>query len=210
MKKIAVTQRIIENESYFELRDTLDTNWASFFECSDFIPVLLPSEYDFESYFKEFKIDGILLTGGNDLSSINKSLASEKRDAFEKKLISYAIKNNIPLLGVCRGLQIIAEFFGSDFIKVENQVKINHSLKVNKNSKYYSDLILLDKVNSYHNYAVNNISDELMISATNENKIIKAIEHKKYKIFGQMWHPERELPYRENEINLINKILGEK
>ncbi len=138
----------------------------------------------------------------NELSDYHLFVAIENGKA--------CLKNNIPLLGVCRGLQIIAEFFGSDFIKVENHIKINHSLKVNKNSKYYSDLILLDKVNSYHNYAVNNISDELMISATNENKIIKAIEHKKYKIFGQMWHPERELPYRENEINLINKILGEK
>jgi len=203
MIKIAVTQRLLSNESYYEPREALDTRWGLLFEKLGFLPIALPIEYDFKNYFNSISIDGILLTGGNDLSSISPNEESIKRDMFEKKVIKYGIENDIPIFGVCRGMQIIAEYFGADFIEVQNQVSIKHSLKVNSKSKYANELNNLNKVNSFHNYAINNMPNELLVSATNENNIVKAIEHKKYKIFGQMWHSEREDIFNIDEMNLI-------
>lgn len=209
MKKIAVTQRLMVNESYYELRETLDINWGSFFQKLDFLPIILPINYDFEEYFNNIDIDGILLTGGNDLNSIVPSKESSKRDNFEKKIIEYGIVHKIPIFGICRGMQILAEYFNADFIQVKNQVNIRHTLQVNKDSQYVHELNKLSEVNSFHNYAVKNISDELIISAWDKNGIVKAIEHKHYKIFAQMWHSEREKPFNENELFLIKKFFSD-
>lgn len=208
MKKIVVTQRLILNDEYYEVREALDVQWGKLFSKLEFIPIILPYEYDFEAYFTNIEIDGILLTGGNDLNSINANNISLKRDSFEKKLLDYSIENNIPIFGICRGMQVIAEYFNSEFSKVDNQVGINHKIKVNKESKYFDLLNKLDIVNSYHNYSLKNVSKELLISATTEDGIIKAIEHKKYKIFGQMWHSERKLPFDVNELNLIKTFFN--
>lgn len=209
MKKIAITQRLILNDSYYELREALDVRWSLLFKELDFLPIVLPIEYDFKKYFESIEIDGIFLTGGNDLSIINSSNISIQRDLFEKKLIKYGIKNQIPIFGVCRGMQIIGESFGADFKKVENQVAIRQNLEVNNDSKYYKYLKSLDDVNSFHNYAIKNLPEDFLISAKSENNIIKAIEHKKYKIFGQMWHSEREKPFVRNELNLIQKFFND-
>ena len=209
MKKIAITQRLILNDSYYELREALDVNWALLFSELNFLPIVLATKYDFEKYFESINIDGILLTGGNDLNSINGNEVSKQRDIFEKKLVEYGIQNDIPIFGICRGMQIIAEYFGSDFKEVENQVDIKHTLKINNKSKYFNELNKISEVNSFHNYAIHNLHNEFLVSATNQDGIIKAIEHKKYKIFGQMWHSEREEPFDENELNLIQKFFND-
>ena len=195
---------MILNDSYYELREALDVKWGELFKELDFLPIILPFEYNFEQYFKIIKINGILLTGGNDLNSLNPSAESKQRDDFEFKLIKYGIENNIPIFGVCRGMQIIVKYFKCEFKKVTNQVAIKHKLIVNNKSIYKQYLDKIDMVNAYHNYAIELINDEFIVSAWNEDKtIIKAIEHKKYKIFGQMWHSEREEPFNKNELDLI-------
>ena len=147
-KKIAITQRLIPNDSYQELREGLDVRWGSVFQALNFLPIILPIEYDFEKYFKTIGISGIFLTGGNDLNILKPGAISLQREVFEKKLIDYGIKNNIPIFGVCKGMQLIAEYFGSNFRKIEGQVAIRHILRVNKDSKYFNKLIKLDMVNS--------------------------------------------------------------
>ncbi len=209
MKKIVVSQRLILNQDYHEVREALDIQWGLLFEQLDFLPIILPYEYSFEKYFNSMQIDGIVLTGGNDLSSLNYSKESKKRDIFEKKLVKYGITNNIPILGICRGMQIISEYFGSDFESVANQVNTRNELKINNESKYYNRLMKISNVNSFHNYCIKNISEELLVSATDFNGIIKAIEHKKYNIFGQMWHSEREEPFSNDELNLIKEFFND-
>ena len=207
MKKIAITQRLISNQSYFEIREGLDIKWGKLLKKSNFIPIILPIEFDFKKYFESIKIDGILLTGGNDTNIMKSNELSLKRDIFEKKLIEYAIKNHIPILGVCRGMQIIAEYFGASFKKAKGQIAIRHSLKINKKSKYFKELKKISTVNSFHNYAIDILPKNLIVSATNHDGMIKSIEHIKYKIFGQMWHTERENYFKGNQINLIKKIF---
>ncbi|MBN2782742.1 MAG: gamma-glutamyl-gamma-aminobutyrate hydrolase family protein [Campylobacterales bacterium] len=207
MKKIAITQRLTQNDTYFEEREMLDTAWGRLFEQIDFLPIVLPYECDFKNYFDSLEIDGILLSGGNDLNSLNPNELSQKRDAFELKIIKYAIENSIPLFGVCRGMQIIAKYFNASFEQVNNQVNIKHKLKVNEKSKYFDKLTKIKTVNSFHNYAIKDICDEFIISATNEKNMIKAIEHKKHKIFAQMWHSERVVPFDKNELNLIKEFF---
>ena len=207
MKKIALTQRLLLNQNYFEVREALDIKWGGLFKKLNFLPVILPIEFEYKKYFNSIKIDGIILTGGNDLNVLNKNNLSLKRDQFEKKIIRYAIKKDIPIYGMCRGMQIISEYFGASFKKVKGQVAIRHSLTINKKSKYFKELNKLSTVNSFHSYAIDGLPKNMMVSATNENGIIKAMEHKKYKIFGQMWHSERENFFDKNQTILIKKFF---
>lgn len=207
MKKIAITQRLYINENYFELRETLDTQWGAICSELNFLPIILPIEKDFMEYFDAIKIDGIILTGGNDLNSLNKDSVSLKRDIFEKKLIKYSVENKIPIFGVCRGMQIIGEYFGASFKKVQNETGIRHNLKVNDQSKYFNELKKLRNVNSFHNYAIDVLPENFLISATSENGIIKSIEHCNHKIFCQMWHSEREERFDKNQIDLIKSFF---
>ena len=207
MKKIAITQRLIENVGYFEIRDALDIEWGKLFSSLGYLPILLPTEYDFKKYFEEFEINGIILSGGNDLSSIFPDELSKKRDAFEKELLSFAIKKDIPVLGICRGMLVIAEYFNGEFKKVDGHVGINHKILISDESKFNHDLKYIGDVNSYHNYSVEKISGDFVISAKSEGGVIEAIEHKKYKIFGQMWHSERQAPLNANELKVIKKLF---
>ena len=209
MKKILITQRLKEHSDYFEEQEALDISWGELFNEIGFLPIVLPYEYDFKNYFREFKIDGILLTGGNDLSLFHRSRLSEKRDDFELKLIDAAIKNSIPIFGVCRGMQIIAHYFKSSFKSVENQVNTKHTLVVNQSSKYAKYLNMIEEVNSFHNFAVESVSEEFLISASDKNGVIKAIEHKKYKIFAQMWHSERVHPFNAEELELMKVFFND-
>ena len=208
MKKIAITQRLISNDNYYEVREALDTRWAKLFEELDFIPIVLPIDINFKKYFKHFQIDGIFLTGGNDLNNLNTNNLSRLRDIFELNLISYGIENEIPIFGVCRGMQIVAKYFESTFKKVKNHVAVNHKLTVSKNSKYRENLLKLDIVNSYHNFAIDKIGNNLIASAFSDDKSIEAIEHTEIKVFGQMWHSERQQPYKKGELDLIKTFFN--
>ena len=146
MKKIAITQRLIDNDSYKEIRETLDINWGKIFSQMNFLPIVLPYEIDFKIYFKKLKIDGVILTGGNDLDTINPNNLSSKRDAYEKDLIKFVISKNIPLFGVCRGMQIIASYFGANFKKVNTEVATRHTIVLNRASKYFTELSNLKKL----------------------------------------------------------------
>ena len=82
MKKILITQRLISNQSYYEIREALDTNYSKLLSKSGFLPIALPYEINFIDYFNEFNISGILLTGGNDLNSFSSNTTFYRSNIF--------------------------------------------------------------------------------------------------------------------------------
>ena len=76
----------------------------------------------------------------------------------------------------------------------------------NSASKYYKGLSDLKK--STHLITIkDSITSDFIVSARKTDGLIKAIEHKKYKIFAQMWHSEREDPYNEVEMEMIKNFF---
>lgn len=208
LKKIAITQRLTENNNYYEIRDALDNRWALLFKSLDYIPILLPTSYDFKRYFEAIEINGIILSGGNDLGYMTNDILSKKRDIFENAIIKFAIQENIPILGVCRGMQIIAHYFKGEFENADGHVGTNHKIVVNTGSAFNEYLKKLDFVNSYHNYGIRKISEGFIISARSEDGLIEAMENNEYDIFCQMWHSERKNPFDENELMIIKKLFN--
>lgn len=169
-----------------ELRFCIDTKLIDWVLKLGFKPLLV-SDLKILNFFlnqKNFKVEGILLSGGNN---INKNSLRYK---IEKKLIEISKRRKIPLLGICHGMQFMNVYEGGSLKKVKNHVRINHKIKSNF---YYPS-----KVNSFHEYGIKKLGRNFEIIAYSEDNEIEAIKHKKYNWLGWMWHPER-----EKKFNLI-------
>ena len=199
MKKILVTQRIDFIESRSEYRDSIDQRLLTFLSYCGYLAFTIPNfsnnctnkNFLIDNWLKSFSFDGILLSGGND---INEFLI---RDDIEKLLISYSIKNDIPLFGICRGMQMMALYLGSNLKKVEGHVKKRHKLKGEIDFE----------VNSFHNYSIEDCPSSFKILARSLDDQIEAISHKKYPWKGCMWHPEREDRFTDYDKKMIQSVF---
>lgn len=207
MKKLAITQRLVKAKNN-EIRECLDINYSKLFLKCGYLPLPIPYDASFHVFHQLLQFDGVVLTGGNDLSIFNTDDLSILRDDFEYKILEFCLKYSIPVFGICRGMQLMANFFGADISKVTNHVDTNHDLIVNLNSKYAKILKKIDRVNSFHNYGIVSVSKDLLISAKTEDGVIEAFEHKNFKLFGQMWHSERDqYPFDNKQIDLIKALF---
>ena len=181
-----------------DVRDVIEQNYINYFESLkiNLIPVSNKTT-NLNKYF-DLPIKGIILSGGNDIGEKWSGLSStssvdEHRDEFEISLIKFGIKNNMPILGICRGIQMINCFFGG---KLEINNKSLHSIGehiVNiTNTKQGNNTEVL--VNSYHNQIIsqNTLSKSLRSFAKNPvDNSIEGLYHPKLPIAGIQWHPER-------------------
>ena len=195
MKRIIISQRVDLIESYNERRDALDQRWAEFLweaGCVG-IPVFnhAPS---LTELLESIQADGILLSGGNSPASYGGS--APERDDTDEMLISHALKNNKPLLGVCRGMQSIVLHYGGTLRKVEGHVAVRHDLDTKRN------------VNSYHGYAPDLIPGELTVLAKTADGAVEYIKHKTLPVTGIMWHPERESPFAPEDLELLRELFA--
>ena len=202
MKKIGITLRVENFTEYDEKRDAISHDWINYLSNKNILPIFIPNNLlNLNLFLDTINLDGIILSGGDNPGE------SLERDVTEKKLLNYGIKKNIPIIGICRGLQVINNFFGGK-IKIDtsnSHVKINHKIEIieDKFKKFFNSNELI--VNSFHNNIIleNFLGKELKIFAkSTHDNTIEGIIHEKLPIMGVMWHPEREKI--EKEINLIN------
>lgn len=193
VKVIGISQRLLENTSYFEIRETLSTDWGEFFKgyLEGFLPLPLSYAIPFSSYVESGILSGIILSGGNDLNSLNPNSLSKKRDLYENAIITYCLKEKIPLLGVCRGAQKIAEYFGSECKKCEGHIQ-KHLIKDKSKREFL--------VNSYHNYSIMRLGEDLEPIHYAEDGSVESFLHKNAQIYGVMWHIERESGMEETQL----------
>lgn len=129
------------------------------------------------------KFDKILLSPGPDIPS-----KAGKMPEILK--LFYKIK---PILGVCLGMQAIAEFFGSKIINLKNVYHgIDKEIKILKDDYLFNNLEKKQNVGLYHSWAVSNeyISPDLVVTSVSADGIIMSISHVVYDIKGVQFHPE--------------------
>ena len=193
---IALTSNI--KKHYKNYCDFVDYYWINFFEKKKINFIVLPnSKIATASILNKFKkkIDIVILQGGNDIYTKNKTI--NKRHAIEKYVIDFSIKNKLPVLGLCRGMQVLNLFFGGKLIKVKNHMRSFHQIKYFNKNNFLKKRVL--KVNSFHNFGINKkiLGTNLETIAVAPDNTIEEFKHLKYKIYGTMWHPERENNYKK-------------
>ena len=142
-------------------------------------------------------ISGILLTGGNDLSAYGGD--APERDATENVLIDIAEKTALPVLGVCRGMQMIQHRFGIRLERVAGHVASQQVISIDGEPT---------EVNSYHNFGAMETRLPLKAWAFADDGVVKAVRHTTERIMGIMWHPERLKPFASRDISLFQQFFG--
>src|SRR5271165_6978792 len=105
MKTVAITQRVEVVPGFGERRDCLDQAWTRFLAACGLLPVLVPNVTDVAlALCERANVSGVLLTGGNDLAALGGD--APERDAVENALLDFAEQHKLPVLGVCRGMQL--------------------------------------------------------------------------------------------------------
>lgn len=146
------------------------------------------------------EVDCIICQGGDDYND------------FDLEVIKYCYDNNIPLLGICLGMQTMSILFNGKLEDLNNlnhksKEKYVHNVNINKDSKLYQ-ILKSDKimVNSRHKSYIT--KTDLKISAISEDGIIEAIEDSSKKFFiGVQWHPENMVEYNNIEEKIFAYFL---
>jgi len=198
MTLVAVTQRVVNVQEYEERRDALDQRWSDFLFACDCKPLLLPNRVELAlQMVSSFPVQGLLLTGGNNLVSLGGD--APERDQTEHKLIDYFVEAHLPVLGICRGMQLIQERAGINLEKVARHVAVEHLVSTNEGPSL---------VNSYHNFGTTVSTEELLVDARAEDGVVESVRHHNLALFGIMWHPERVTPFAERDIQFFKNVFG--
>ena len=204
MKRIGLSQRVDTLNDLLEIRDCLDHNWADLLSFCGFLPIPLCNNIkDIETYLDQVALDGLILTGGNDLAVCNTTNASETRDRFELGAITYCSKNQIPVFGVCRGMQVINVWCGGSLKAIEGHVGSIHDITVL--DKKFADGVGRIEVNSFHSFGISEsgLGNKLVPLALDEQGFIEAALEKEKNFLGVMWHPERVNPFNPIDYKMI-------
>ena len=204
MKTVAVSQRIDHYPDRNERRDALDQRLSCFLMECGFVPLPVPNGLNIVNlnksskptslvgWLEKFKPNAILLSGGNDIGSC------PDRDLTEEYLMEFAAMRKIPVLGICRGMQMIATLSGSVLRKTTGHIRTRHVLQGG---------IILGEVNSYHDMTIDSCPANYKVLATSEDGEIEAIRHNSFPWEGWMWHPEREIGFDSRDITRIKFLF---
>jgi len=205
-----------------EKKLVINKSYAKVIKIAGGIPVILPPFIQ-ENDFIQFNniIDGILLTGGGDIDpryfgknpQTGLGRIDPIRDVFEIKLCRWAIERDLPVLAICRGIQVlniacggtINQDLSGEFIKHEQESPCWHpSHKIElKDDKLLYDIYgkRTIYVNSFHHQAVEKPGENLEVAARAPDGVIEALVSKTNSfILGVQWHPE--LMYRKLILHL--------
>ena len=151
--------------------------------------------------------DGLILCGGNDIDpkyyqqEINGAVnIDSQRDPVDFALLEAFIKAGKPVLGICRGHQLINVYFGGslhqdlpekDLHTNGQDFSIAHEVTAKEGSIVHQLWGSSFAVNSAHHQAIDRLGRDLMATAYWQDQYIEAIEHQSLPIYGVQWHPER-------------------
>ena len=168
------------------------------------VPVFLPLSLDPAEIIP--RLDGILMSGGADIDPKRYGAEPEPelqsiepaRDEFELKILELVYECELPVAGICRGLQILNVHAGGSLYQdvpphsVRDKAPSTrvHDITTEKGSileKLYGEKL---EVNSLHHQSIKTLGKHFSASATSNDGIVEGIEHSQLPIVAVQWHPE--------------------
>ncbi|MFE1627599.1 gamma-glutamyl-gamma-aminobutyrate hydrolase family protein [Brevibacillus reuszeri] len=209
---IGVTTFLSEQSKY----STVSRNYIDSIYAAGGLPVNIPiisNESNYEDYID--MLDGLLFTGGNDIAPYyfgenpvrELNSMSSIRDEYEFSLFKAAYEKNMPIFGICRGIQLInVAMDGSLYQDIYSQCPgtLGHSPEHTASDEFYHAVqIKVDTqlyeifgeerifTNSFHHQSVKQLGNNLIATAYSEDGIVEAIESTEDRfLLGVQWHPE--------------------
>lgn len=177
------------------------------------VPMIIPPVEDANTLVNTLdRIDALILSGGGDINPLfggdepspRLRGINQKRDLPELMITRLAYNRQIPILGICRGIQALAVALGGKVAQdISIQANVKHSQDADRAEQTHSIKIAEDSilhslygeemiyVNSFHHQAVKDTGDKFRVVAKSSDGIIEAMESSEYKsIIGVQWHPE--------------------
>jgi gamma-glutamyl-gamma-aminobutyrate hydrolase PuuD len=180
---ILISQRVDHFEQRNETRDSLDQALSLWVIASNALPLHLPNVLLPEmltQLLTQLKPSGIILSGGNNVGE------HYDRDYTETILLDWAKLNQVPVLGICRGMQFIGKWSGTGLQSVVKHVAVRHEIRG----------VLSAIVNSYHDYVLDAVPDGFCGLAYSHDGHLEAIQSiTEWPCEAWMWHPERDSPF---------------
>ena len=177
------------------------------------VPVIIPPLADTDAIINTLEhIDGLLLTGGGDYNPLYAGEepspklggVNAERDLPELLITQLAYNRQIPMLGICRGIQTLAMALGGKVMQdISDVAQIRHSQDADRSEPTHTVTVEPDStlyniykedklfVNSFHHQAVSDPGERFRVTARSSDGIIESMESCEFKsILGVQWHPE--------------------
>lgn len=230
---ISATLIAVESGQFMGLeRVALGEGYIQAIQLSGGIPIILPILKDRAFIRQQMQfIDGLILSGGYDVSPLlygeepNKNLGALclDRDHYELHLLEIARDLHKPILGICRGLQLINVAFGGTLYQ-DLESGFPHALQHDQKSKpeeatHTVTLTACTKLqqvmqenviltNSFHHQAIKDLAPGIMVNAYAKDGIIEGIESKEDAfVLGVQWHPELMLSKHPKMLKLFRAFI---
>jgi GMP synthase-like glutamine amidotransferase len=190
---VAITQRVDVWADRGERRDALDQRLGRWVAEAGGVAVPVPNDpVALPGWLAGLAPTMIMLSGGNDIGD------APERDAVESLLLAHARDAALPLLGLCRGMQMMAHWAGIGLVPVTGHVRTRHRLEAEGWPA---------EVNSFHNFALALAPPGYDVILRAEDGAIEAIRHRTLPWEGWMWHPEREERFDPMDTARLSTLL---
>ncbi len=199
-----------DKESYWML-----PGYMKVLEACGALPIMLPLTDDEEELTQSVEMcDGLLLTGGHDVDPMlyheqpkdTCGVPCRERDRMESRLLGMALKKDLPVLGICRGIQFMNAYLGGSLyqdLPTEHGDRVEHHMSPPYDREAHKVTVLANTVlagilgegelpvNSYHHQAVKKTAPGVTTMAVSEDGLVEAIsvDGQKFAV-GVQWHPE--------------------
>jgi N5-(cytidine 5'-diphosphoramidyl)-L-glutamine hydrolase len=204
MKRVAMSQGVTVHPERNERLDSLDQRLTAFLWSLGYLPIPVPNGLQaaisdsttldpVSEWMASVDAHAVVLSGGNDIGTC------PERDRTERRLLDYAKTNRLPVLGICRGMQMMGAWSGVTLSPVTGHVRTRHNLRGE----------LSGDVNSFHQLALSDCPSNFVVMARSEDDSIEAIRHTSLLWEGWMWHPEREQAFAADDIRRLQALFGQ-
>ena len=177
--------------------------------------------------YYHLSLNAVIIGGGSDIDpglyghhDAGIACIDRERDAFEVVVIEHAMTTNLPILGICRGMQLMNVVLGGNLFGDIRGMRVRTS---NRRTPFPSKLAHIQRgselgytvghtrlwINSLHHQAVDRLGEGLSVVARDDDGIVQSVEnHDRRLLLGVQWHPEY-LPYIPYQIRLFKRIVRE-
>ena len=230
MKVVGITCGVMKEQ--YHSKHYVNVDYVNAILKAGALPILIPVT-DNEKYLSEIlnHIDALLVTGGEDVNPMvyNDSYhfhignSSYERDMFDITVIKNCAQKSIPILGICRGLQVINVAFGGTLYQDMKEVSLDVFNHRQNEEKYYPVHMITNvknsflfkifgetcAVNSFHHQAIKNVGEGLKVTSKANDGVIEAIEHVSLPIYACQFHPEMMAEKNDDMQKIFNNFIAD-